>query len=275
MRGVVDSEDLPLSISRERPQDSRLLARIKEVLTRKVLRHLQDIATTQPAIYKEFYLEFNFFLKEGICQDFKSQEALSKLLLFESSIHDVGQLVSLDDYISRLPPEQKDIYYLVAPSRHAALKSPYYETFKKHGKEVLLLYNAIDEFVMANLKTYADRPLISAEKSNVDLGTVAETEEKLEEKKPTLGDIEVAEVCSWLMVALGTERVKEVKATSRLSDSPAIVTDHESASLRRMMRALVREYIVIIDVHIYCMSIYRIYIYIYILYVCIHVCLCM
>lgn len=94
------------------------------------------------------------FLKEGVCQDYKFMEQLSKLLRFESSLQGEGVLVSFDDYLARCPPEQKNIYYLVAPSRSAALASPYFETFRKHGKEVLLLYNTIDDFVMSNLKTF-------------------------------------------------------------------------------------------------------------------------
>jgi TNF receptor-associated protein 1 len=155
LKGAVDSEDLPLSLSREKPQNSALLRRIKDVLTRKFLRFLSDEAKNNPESYREFYVEYHMFLKEGLCQDYAFTESLSKLLLFESSAADAGQVISLDDYISRCPPEQKHIYYLVAPSREAALQSPYYETFRKHKKEVVFLYNTIDDFVMSNINTFA------------------------------------------------------------------------------------------------------------------------
>jgi HSP90 family molecular chaperone len=95
------------------------------------------------------------FLKEGVCHDYNFMEQLSKLLLFESSSKGEGELITLDDYISRCPPEQKQIYYLVAPNRATALQSPYFETFKKNNKEVLLLYNTIDDFVMTNIRTFS------------------------------------------------------------------------------------------------------------------------
>jgi hypothetical protein len=157
----VDSEDLPLSLSREKPQNSALLRRIKDVLTRKFLRFLSDEAKNNPESYREFYVEYHMFLKEGLCQDYAFTESLSKLLLFESSAADAGQVISLDDYISRCPPEQKHIYYLVAPSREAALQSPYYETFRKHKKEVLFLYNTIDDFVMSNINTFAGKGTVT------------------------------------------------------------------------------------------------------------------
>jgi len=166
---VVDSEDLPLSLSREKPQDSSLIRRIRDVLTRKVIRFLEDQAKNDPKAYHEFYMEFNAFLKEGACQDHAFMEQIAKLLRFESSNQDEGKLIGFDDYISRCAPEDKNIYYLVSNTRESAFESPYYETFKKHGKEVLFLYNSIDDFVMANLKTYSGRELVSAETSSIDL----------------------------------------------------------------------------------------------------------
>lgn len=155
IRGVVDSEDLPLSLSREKSQDSTLLRRIRDVLTRKLIRYLDEQAKNHPVEYRQFYAEYSVFIKEGVCHDFQFMDQLAKLLLFESSTKDDGVLTSLDDYISRCAPEQKQIYYLIAPTREAALSSPYYEIFQRHGKEVLLLYNSIDDFVMSNVKGFA------------------------------------------------------------------------------------------------------------------------
>lgn len=239
VKGVVDSEDLPLSLSREKPQDSNLLKRIRDVLTRKVIRFLEEQAKDAPEKYKEFYTEYNYFLKEGACQDHKFMDQISKLLMFESSAKEEGSLISLDDYLSRCPPEQKEIFYLVAPTRTAALASPYYETFKKHVKEVLFLYHPIDDFVMNNIRTFSGRTLVSAENSGIDLGSAAAAEPKAGEAEAEapdrLSDAEAAELCGWLRTELGG-KVREVRTTSRLADSPAIVTDHESGVMRRMLK---------------------------------------
>ena len=256
VKGVVDSEDLPLSLSREKPQDSKLLGRIRDVLVRKLVRFLEEQSKADPAAFKEFYIEYNYFLKEGICHDFRFMDSISKLLLFETSTHDAAAMCSLDDYVSRCAPEQKSIYYLVAPSRDAALASPYYETFKKHGIEVLFLYSTIDDFVMNNIKTFAGRSLVSAETSSVDLAAEgnkpkadgegaggkdgdaatagAAGADSAAADAPLTAD-ESAALCAWLRSALGN-KVREVRTTTRLSDSPAIVTDHESGALRRMMK---------------------------------------
>jgi len=257
VKGVVDSEDLPLSLSREKPQDSNLLRRIRDVITRKLLRFIADEAKNNPQDYREFYLEYHMFLKEGVCQDYAFMEQLSKLLLFESSKRDSGEVISFDDYISNMKPEQKHIYYLVAPNREAALSSPYYETFKAHDTEVLLLYNTIDDFVMSNVREFGGRTLTSAETSSIDLGgddadkddeakEKEEAEDEEEKKKsdsssekkknkPALSADQATDFCDWLTLALG-DKVREVRVTKRLADSPAIVTDHESGALRRMMK---------------------------------------
>ena len=236
IKGVVDSEDLPLSLSREKPQDSRLLGRIRDVLTRKIVRFLEEQKKKEPTLYKEFYIEYNIFLKEGVCHDYKFMDQISKLLLFETSSQESGALTSLDEYISRCTPEQKNIYYLVAPTREAALQSPYYETFKKHGIEVLFLYTTIDDFAMANIKTFGGRPLISAETSSVDLNSERPVAAEADKAELALDAEQIKAVCSWLSSTLGPSRVREVRATTRLSDSPACVTDHESGALRRMMK---------------------------------------
>jgi HSP90 family molecular chaperone len=136
VKGVVDSEDIPLNISREFLQDSNLIRRIKGVLTKRVLKWFDDESKKDPKKYETFFNEFGAFLKEGIVTDFGSKEDLAKLLRFESSKLEAGSMTSLDDYISRMHPEQKEIYYLCAPSRALAEQSPYYEGFKAQDKEV-------------------------------------------------------------------------------------------------------------------------------------------
>ena len=153
VKGVVDSEDLPLNISRESMQDSALIARIGSVLTRRFLRHLEDDAKKNAENYNAFFLEFGHFLKEGVVTDFNNKGNIAKLLRFESSSRkkEDDLLSSFDDYISRCPVTQNTIYYLCAPSRELAEASPYYEIFKSNKTEVLFLYTPIDEFVMGNL----------------------------------------------------------------------------------------------------------------------------
>jgi len=250
MKGVVDSEDLPLSIAREKAQDSLLLKKMNDVLTRKILRFLSERLQREPEEYVEWYKEFHMFLKEGICTEQNYQEQLAKLLMYETSTGMEGEVVTLDQYISRCPPEQKNIYYLVAPDRKTAFASPYYETFKKHNREILFLYNTIDDFVMTNLKAYGGRPLKSAEDASIKLDDELSEEEKKakeeadakeleskgeDEKVTPLSETEATQFCDWLKTSLGT-RVREVKVTHRLSDYPAIITDHESGAVRRMMR---------------------------------------
>ncbi|TFJ83558.1 hypothetical protein NSK_004664 [Nannochloropsis salina CCMP1776] len=244
VKGVVDSEDLPLSISREKAQDTALLKRIERVLVRKVLKQLEDEARKDPEKYKEkFFKEFGYFLKEGICHDFENASRIAKLLYYESSRLPSGETTSFDEYISRCDPEQNAIYFLCAPNRELAEASPYFEAFKRSNKEVIFVYNAIDDFVMNNLKTYHGRDFKTAEATGLDLGPEkkdgeeADAKDKAEESSaPTpLTEAEVEDLGKWLVSTL-PDKLQDAKATSRLYDSPAIVTDHESGALRRMMR---------------------------------------
>lgn len=229
VKGVVDSEDLPLSLSREKPQDSRLLNRINDVLTRKVLRFLEDQTKNDLEKYKNWFKEFGFFLKEGVCQDYKNQANIAKLLYFESSKSAPGELISLDDYIARCPPEQNEIYYLCAPSRELAEASPYFETFKRNNTEVFFLFNSLDDFVMSNLGKYNGRQLKTAESADLNL------DKEQPQSTEQLSAEEAQDLCKWIQQSLDNH-VREVKITHRLKDSPAIVTDHASGALRRMLR---------------------------------------
>lgn len=238
IKGVVDSEDLPLSVSREKAQDSALIGKLKKALTRKLINHLSTMARKNPEKYKEeFYKEYSFFLKEGVCQDYEFQEPLSKLLYYETSKTMSGETTSLEEYVSRSTPEQKNIYYLCAPNRVLALQSPYLETFQKNGVEVIFVYSPIDDFVMSNLGKFQGRNLVSAEKGDIDLSKSKDDEENRDASESSVGltDKEAAEFCSWFQSTLDS-KVSKCKVTSRLSSSPAVVTDNESGALRRMMR---------------------------------------
>jgi len=252
VKGVVDSEDLPLAISREKPQDSALILKLRKALTRKFLSQLEKMAKKEPERYlDEFYREYAFFLKEGACQEFEFQPTLAKLLRFETSKNTSKQLISLDEYVSNLRPEQKDIYYLCAPTREAAALSPYLEAFEKANLEVIFVYTAIDDFVMANLEQYEGRKLVSVEKGDIDLSQYQSEDDDDKDKKKDdeddessgedgsdekLSATEAMDLCLWLKESLGDSKVGSCRPSSRLVSSPAIVTDNESGAMRRMMR---------------------------------------
>lgn len=226
IKGVVDSEDLPLNISRESMQDSALMQRLSGVLSKRVVKFLQEQAKRDEKSYLDFYGEFGQFIKEGVYTDFANKAEVAKLLRFESTTTGEKELISLDEYIGRMVPEQQDnIYWLLAPSRQSALDSAYMEAFKAKGIEVLLLYSTVDEFVMSNLMSYSGKSLLSAENAKLDLD------------KPTdaaaLDEAEAEALKGWMVEKVGG--VKEVRISSRLVDSPAIVVGHESAAMRRMM----------------------------------------
>jgi len=242
VKGVVDSEDLPLSISREKAQDASLIRKLRRVLTRKLISHFATMARKDPETYKfEFFKEYGYFLKEGICNDFEFQDQLSKLLYFETSKTMNEELSSFDEYVSRCKPDQKEIYYLCAPSREIALESPYLEAFEKSDREVIFVYTGIDEFVMTNLSKFQDRAIVSAEKSDLDI--LSKKDDEIAEDKAAdsskhagvLNEIESKEFCEWFKLTM-KEKVHKVKVTNRLGNSPAIITDHESGALRQMMR---------------------------------------
>lgn len=250
VKGVVDSEDLPLSISREKPQDSALMSKLRSTLVRKFIAHLNKMSKKQPERYMEqFYGEYNIFLKEGVCHDKDFASQLAKLLRFESSrmmdpdaAHE-HSLISLDEYVSRMRPEQKDIFYLVAPSRDAALNSPYLEAFERANVEVFLMYSTLDDFVMGNLETHEGRKLVSIESGNVNIKDLLKKGSKDDDKKDSsdesksgLSSADQLEFCEWFKRELGEEKVDKCVISERLTSSPAIVVDAESGGLRRMMR---------------------------------------
>ena len=241
VKGAVDSEDIPLQISREGIQDSALIKKISDVLTRRIIRMFQDEAKKNPEQYKTFWEEFGHFIKEGAVTDFERREDVSKLLRFETSSTMPGEISSLDEYISRMPVEQTKIYFLAAPSRELALASPYYEEFKREKVEVLFLYDLIDEFVMSNVGSYQTRDFVSAEKGGLELktegGRKSDEERAQEEENKAEEGAAHGEMATWVKETLD-DRVLDVKVTTRLVDSPAIIVDHHSSSIQKMMKSL-------------------------------------
>ncbi len=200
----------------------------------------------------EFYREYAHFLKEGICHDYEFQPQLSKLLRFETNKNTTRELISLDSYVGNLRPEQDQIYYLTAPSREAAAMSPYLEAFEEANVEVIFIYSAIDDFVMANIANYEGRQLVSVEKSDIDLSKFGKNKSKEDEDDKEKSDekdakddedsstklsaTEAIDVCTWMKTSLGDNKVISCRPSSRLVNSPAIVTDNESGMMRRMMQ---------------------------------------
>ena len=231
LKGVVDSEDLPLNISRETMQDTSLMQKLNKVLTSKFLKFLDEQSEKEAEAYGKFYHEYQRFLKEGVVTDFTHKEALGKLLRFESSTMDKGKLTSLADYVKRMPLDQKEIYCLLAANREAAEASPYFEVFRERKWEVLFLYDAWDEFVMEHLHTFEGKPLKLAEKADLNLSA---------KKDGALSDEASKSLATWLKETLG-DKINEVRVSQRLVDSPAVVVDSDkfmTASMRRIMKAM-------------------------------------
>ena len=231
LKGVVDSEDLPLNISRETMQDTTLMQKLNKVLTSRFLKFLDEQSEKEADAYEKFYHEYQRFLKEGIVTDFTHKEALGKLLRYESSALDKGKLTSLADYVTRMNSEQKDIYCLLAANREAAEASPYFEVFKERKFEVLFLYDAWDEFVIEHLHTFDGKPLKLAEKAELNISS---------KKESALSEDASKSLAQWLKETLG-DKVGEVRASQRLVESPAVVVDADkfmTANMRRMMKAM-------------------------------------
>jgi TNF receptor-associated protein 1 len=233
LKGVVDSEDLPLNISRETMQDKALIEKLNKVITKRFLKFIDEEATQRPDSFAKFYSQFGIFLKEGAALDFTHKDQLMKLLRFESSLTEKTKTTSLTDYVSRMGSEQKEIYYLVGANRGALESGPYLEAFKARNLEVLFCYEPVDEYVMNNVREFDGKKLISADHADVKLSDIPKAEGSLSED-------DTKTLTTWLKESLG-ERVAEVKASDRLVDSPALAINADkfmSAHMRRMMKAM-------------------------------------
>jgi len=236
LRGVVDSEDLPLNISRETMQDSSLLQKLNKVLTTRFLKFLEETAEKDTATYEKFYAEFARCLKEGVASDYTHREALGRLLRYESSFTEKGRLTSLADYVKRMGSEQKEIFYLLAPNRETAESSPYYEVFQFRGYEVLFLQDPWDEFVMEHLHEFDKKTLRPAEKAELDINPPPAAE-------GTLSDAAATALAGWIKTTLG-DRVGDVRVSKRLVSSPAVVLEsdrHMTSSMKRILKSIQKD----------------------------------
>lgn len=238
VRGLVDTNDLPLNVSREMLQETAVTQKLKKALTHRVLTMLEKLAKDDPAKYAAFWKTFGRVLKEGPVEDPANRGTLMKLMRFASTKAGTGsEDVSLADYVARMPKGQDKIYYLVATSRQTAETSPYLEELKKKGIEVLLMWERIDEWLMGNLFEYEGKAFVSVTSSDLELGELADKKDEAKEK-------EAAEKAKPLVErfkkVLG-DKVVDVRAATRLTDSPSCVVAENgsfiSAQMRRMFEA--------------------------------------
>lgn len=221
MRGLIDSNDLPLNVSREILQDNKTTAALRKALTKRSLQMLEKLAKEDADKYQQFWKEFGLVLKEGPAEDFGNKETIAKLLRFASTHNDSSeQTVSLEDYVARMKEGQKAIYYITADSYVAAKNSPHLELFNKKGIEVLLLSDRIDEWMLSYLTEFDGKPLQTITKADLDLGDLADKEETEAQKEQ---DKAFDSFIERVKTLLG-ERVKEVRLTHRLTDTPAVVS---------------------------------------------------
>lgn len=231
VRGVVDSEELPLNISRETMQDSALVAKLNKVVTTRFLKYLDEQAKSEPEKYKEFWDEFGIFIKEGAANDFAHRTELMKLLRFESSKTEANEIMSLSDYAARMKEGQEAIYYVNGPSREVIEAGPYLEVFRNKDYEVIYTRDAIDDYVLNTIGEFEGKKLISADQADLNL-----TDESEEGNKSGLEGEALKSFNEWLKGILGT-KVTEVRESKRLVDSPAIMlSPFGSHSMQRMMQ---------------------------------------
>lgn len=237
VRGVIDSNDLPLNVSREILQESKDIDAIRAGCVKKVLGLLEDLAANDQDKYATFWKEFGQVLKEGVGEDFANKERIAKLLRFVSTAsEDDVPAVSLGDYVGRMKEGQDKIYFITADSLSAARNSPHLEVFKKKGVEVLLLTDRVDEWVTGSLTEFDGKKLQSVAKGALDLGALEDEADKAAQKQVEEAAKPLVEL---VQKALG-ERVQDVRATARLTDSPAclVMGEHDmSAHLERMLKA--------------------------------------
>ena len=235
VRGVVDSNDLPLNLSRELLQHSRDVAAIRAAAVKRILGLLEELAEHDPAKYAGFWREFGRVFKEGVGEDTANRDRVAKLLRFASTQTDTDdQTVGLAEYLGRMKDGQDKIYYITAESFASARSSPHLEIFKKTGIEVLLLHDRVDEWVVSHLTEFEGRSLQSVAQGDLDLGTLAEASDP---QKQQDSETEHTPLLERMQQALGP-RTERVRLTSRLTDSPAcLVSDHgPSMNLERMLK---------------------------------------
>lgn len=237
VKGLLDSNDLPLNVSREILQDNKITQNLRQGCTKRVLQMLSTLSQNDAEKYQSFWSEFGNVLKEGPAEDYSNKEKIAKLLRFASTHNDSdAQTVSLSDYLGRMKEGQDKIYYVTADSYQAAKNSPHLEIFRKKGIEVLLMYDRIDEWLMSHLSEFEEKQFQSIARGALDLGDMEDEESKKAQEE---AEKQVEGLTERVKTALG-DAVKDVKFTHRLTDSPACVVADEfgmSTQMRKMMLA--------------------------------------
>lgn len=236
LRGVIDSADIPLNISRESMQDSTLVRKLNRVVTKRLLKFLDGEAKDNADKFREFYAKFGRFLKEGVVVDFEHREGLAKLLRFESSMTEPGTLTGFEDYLTRAKDGQEKIYFLTGADRASVEAGPYLEALKSRGLEVIYFLDSIDEYLLQHLREFSGKNLVSAASSELEL----EDDDSIVLEGEALGEEEMTALCEFLNSQL-SERVEKVAPGKRLVSSPAAVLTPAhgmSAQMRQMMQAM-------------------------------------
>ena len=241
VKGVVDSSDLPLNVSREMLQDDAVIQKIKTAVTKKVLSTLEDIKKKDAARYEEFFTAFGTVLKEGVHTDWSEADRLKKLLKYPTARGEAGKRIFLEDYVKDMPSSQKDIYYITAEREEDARKSPVLEAARKHGCDVLLWCDPVDEYLTESLRDFDGKKFVDIAKGDVKFGS--EDEQKAEKD----ANDKAAEELKPFLESVKKEleaNVSDVRVSTRLTDSPCCLVQQEHAmppSMVRMMRAMHQE----------------------------------
>ena len=230
VKGVVDSSDLPLNVSRETLQHNPTLMRIRNNLVNRVLKALEEMKSSEAGMYEEFFDQFGSILKEGINSDFENRTRIAELLLIESTKTEPGKFTSLVDYVKSMPADQKEILYLVGETRQQLASSPYVEAFETKGQEVLLFTDQIDEFVISSLGEYQGKQLKAIDRGQIATDTTNDALKEQQGQYKTLLELLKAKL----------PEIKEVRLTSRLKGSAACLVADENAMSAHMERMLRR-----------------------------------
>ena len=240
LKGVVDSEDLPLNISRQALQDNALVAKIRKVITKRFLKFLAEEGKKDEEGYLKFWEIFGIYLKEGVASDFEFRTELGKLVRFESSKSKESTPIGLDEYLLRMSPDQEEIYYINGPSRAAIEAGPYVEMFKKKDIEIIYTTEPIDDFVLSHLAEYEGKKFVSADRADLKLDDKGEAQEgEAEDKGQALDEKRSEDLINWLKKTLN-DKVADVSKSTRLVDSPAMIVNPDgfmTSSMERVMAA--------------------------------------
>ena len=239
LKGVVDSEDMPLNISRQSLQDNALVAKLRKVVTKRFLKFIDEEAKKDEEKYLEFWKTFGIFIKEGATSDYEYQKELGRLLRFESSKSEAGKPVSLADYVLRMAPDQEAIYYINGPSRAAVEAGPYVEMFKKKDIEIIYTMEPIDDFVLSHLSEFEGKKLVSADRADLNIPeSESDDNDKADDAaEPKLDQESADSLVSWLKETLKAH-VADVIVSRRLVDSPAMIVNPDGYMTSSMERVL-------------------------------------